>query len=60
MKRVLTFFRILGDAGGLAIMLGGLMIATNNTRATRSAPLRLRKAAPQQPERALNATRAAA
>lgn len=60
MKNVFKFFSILGDAAGLVILLGGLMIATNNARAARSAPSRLRKAAPQQPARALNTTRAAA
>ena len=60
MKKVLRFFRILGDAAGLAVLLGGLMIATNNARAPRSAPSRLGKPVAKQPARALNATRAAA
>ncbi len=57
MKRVLKFFGIIGDALGLVILLGGLMIATNNTR---SAPLRKRAKAAPQPAHSLGARRAAA
>lgn len=60
MKRILKFFATLGDALGLVILLGGLMIATNNARAPRSAQVSRRKAVAHSSSRSINARRAAA
>ena len=45
MKRVVKFFRALGDALGLVVFLGGLLLATNNL-AARRATMKWRRAAP--------------
>lgn len=57
MKRMLKFFQTLGDAAGLALLLGGLIIATNNARAPRAAQ---RKSGAKKSVHALNARRASA
>ncbi len=60
MKGIVKLFRIAGDAAGLLILLGGLMMATNNARLRRaSAPVRGEDAS-RKSVRALNARRAGA
>ena len=59
MKRMLRYFRILGDALGLVVLLGGLMVATNNTRAVKETSAQRRKLRAAKPAPALNARRAA-
>ena len=57
MRRMLKAFRVMGDAAGLVLLLGGLMVATNNLR---RAPMRLRRSDAKKSVRALNARRAGA
>ncbi|WP_133162157.1 hypothetical protein [Hyphococcus luteus] len=57
MRRILKVFQTLGDAAGLVLLLGGLIIATNNARAPHAAH---RKSGAKKSVRALNARRAGA
>ena len=58
MKRMARFFSIAGDALGLVLLLGGLMVATNNARSVKTRPAKVRRANPHAS--ALNAREARA
>lgn len=62
MKLVLKFFQTVGDAAGLAVLLGGLMLATNNVAARRATAGVRRRTAASEPARAIatHSARAAA
>lgn len=59
MKTAMKYFRALGDAFGLAILLGGLLLATNNFAGERKAA-RTRRAVSVKAASAAREARAAA